>query len=254
MDFASFQVQPGAFRGLDGPEEGLLGEKIQGLGQQLGHFVGDFGQFFQGGRLAGGQGDAYGLGHRLGGGADPLHGPVRAEADEPPANVQAAFGDHAAAVKEDQVGGAAADVQVDGGAGIVQTVLKGAAAFSGDDGLQVRPGGGDHELPGKAAELLQHGGGVFLPGRLPGDDDRPGVHVLGSEPCLAVLVGHDVPDGLAVNEDGGGQGGEKDGAFVNDSFLHNGDPGDGEIAGGVFHGDPAEHQLGGGGADVDPHA
>ena len=229
------------------------GRKSQRFLQQLGHPPADLPQLREAGPLPLPEGDAPAFRHQGGGGAQICNGVVRRKADEASPNIQAALPGGTAAVEQGDIRGSAADIQVDSGAAHLLGILLGPASLSGDDGLQVRPGGGDHELPGKAAELFQHQGGVFLPGALPGDDNRPGAGIGGGEARPLELGGHQLPHPLPVNEAAVQEGGGMDFTAVDDFFFHDGDLGDGKIPGGVLHGDAAENHLGGGGADVDAY-
>ena len=183
-----------------------------------------------------------------------LHLQVRLDPDEPSADVQAPLGDDLAAVEQDQVGGPAADVQIDRCAGVVHAVLKGAAALARKDGFQVRTRRGYHKLAREVTELGEDLRCVLLAGRLAGDNDSSGVYVPAVIARQAVFPLHQVPDGGTVDQHRRFERRQVDLAFVNDLFLHDGDLGDRKISAGVFHLDPAENDLGRRGSDVDAYA
>ena len=235
-------------------QQGLLGLYIQRLSQQIGHFICDPFKIRKCCLLPHRQADAQILRDLSSCGADGFHRQILLQPDQPTANVQTALADHLAVVEKYDIGRAAADIQIGCSAAFVYGILEHAAALAGNDGFQIRAGGGYHKFSGKTAQLVQHCGSIFLPGRFTGDDHRAGVHILWGEARPAEFLRHDFPNGLAVDQHGAFQRCDIDLTFINDLFVNDADPGDAEIARHIFHGDPTEHQLCRRCSNVDSHA
>ncbi len=98
---------------------------------------------------------------------------------QPAADMQRRGRDDVAVLDHAELGGAAADVDVEDALPLVVRHPRGAGAVGGEHRLHVMAGGGGDEI---AALLGQQGGdrlGILAPQRLAGEDDHAGVDVLG---------------------------------------------------------------------------
>lgn len=165
------------------PKQRLRRRKADGLGQQVGHLVCDPAQLRRGDFLPDHGSDTHRLRHRSRRRADGGHGIIRRQADQAAADIEAALAYDISAVKKHDIGGAAADIQIDHGAVMVHAVLKRAAPLAGNDRFQIRSRRGDHKLAGKSAELFRDQGRVFLAGRFSRNDHRAGVELRRGKPA-----------------------------------------------------------------------
>ena len=149
-----------------------------------------------------------------------------------------------------QVGGAAPDIEVEHIGMVLPGVGVRARAPGGQDALQVRPGGGHHKVSGKGRQGAEHFPRVFLPGGLPGDDDRAGADLALVKAGLPVLLFHNAPYPVGVDHGLRFQGRKVDVAAVEHLPLRDGYPRHGKGIGPVFQEQPRDDQLRGGGADI----
>ena len=174
--------------------------------------------------------------------------------DEPPADVEAAGPPQHALLIDGDVAGPAADVHIGDGRALFLGQGVGARPPGGEYRLQIRSGGGHHEVSGQVGQSLQHLVGVLLPGGFAGDDHRTRAEHLRRHAGRLVLLPHNPFDRLRVDLRGRTQGRKVDLAAVDHLFIHNVDARHGVAAGPVFDGQPAENELGRRGADIDAHA
>ena len=98
---------------------------------------------------------------------------------QPPADMHGRGGEHPAALDQRQLGGAAADIDVEDALALVMRHPRGARAVGGQHGFHVMAGGGADELAAALGEDAGDALRVLAAQRFAGEDDDAGVDVVG---------------------------------------------------------------------------
>ena len=170
-----------------------------------------------------------------------------------PAQMHGSGSDQLAVLHQAELGGAAANIDVQDTALAVIRALGRARAIHGQHGLHVVTGGGTNEL---AALLGQHGGdgpAVFTPHGFTGEDHRARIHLVRVQTRGTVSAVDDAAQRLRINQGVAQIGREGDRRLVERGALHHGVAA-GQIFGDAAQVDAREHHLRARGADVDAHA
>ena len=171
-----------------------------------------------------------------------------------PAHVQAPGCYDFPLLNQRQIAGAAADIHVQHRFSRLFRQFQCARAFRRQHALQIRPCRGYHKLPGKIRQGFQRGLGVFLPGGLPGDDDRAGVHALSLNAGGSVFRRNDLPQPGSIHPALVQKRREIDRTAVKDLPPGNLHLRHRKGTRPVFHCQLRQNHLGGGGTDVQSHA
>ena len=98
---------------------------------------------------------------------------------QPAADMQRGGRDHVALLDDGELGGAAADIEVEDALALLVRHLRRARAVGGQHRFHVVPGGGGDEIAALLRQQPGDGLGILAPQRLAGEDDHAGVDVPG---------------------------------------------------------------------------
>ena len=98
---------------------------------------------------------------------------------QPAADMQRRGRDHVALGDDGNLGGAAADIEVEDALALLVRDLRRAGAVGGEHRLHVMPGGGGDEIAALLRQQCGDGLGILAPQRLAGEDDHAGVDIAG---------------------------------------------------------------------------
>ena len=194
--------------------------------------------------------DAEGVGNLRGRRLDPREAALRVLDHQAAADRDGGGGDDPALLDQGELGGAAADIDIEQGHAVAARERHRAGAVGRELALHVVPGRGADELAGLLREQVGDGARVAALDRLAGEDDRAAVDLVAFDARIGVAAADEAGELVDVDGVVGQIGGEQDRRFPQDLAADHHEPARQRVAQPLqVH--AREHQMRGRRADVD---